>query len=1062
MRAALALVGLWAYLITLGHCRAAALEPVRIGVVFSETGPMQSSEQPLLAAMRTAIDEVNESGGISGRRLEAIVRDGASDPQVAARQVQDLITTEKVNAVFACWTSACRKAVMRVIELNKSVLFYPVQYEGTGTGEKPLDPSPRVVYSGAAPNQQLAPAVIWALAETPSPKVFLIGSDYVFSRSANALMRPLIKALGGQVVGEEYQPLGKADFGKLPQWLAETNPNIILNTVNGIDNASLFEALSHLDPDGRRYLTISFSVEETQIRQIGAGRFTGRYAAWNYFHDTGNARLRTFLPSFRRYFQSDDIQTSDPVEAAYVQLKIFADAARRAGSTDPDAVLAAVRGLVVQGFQETMRVDPDNRHLWKSAQIRRFSRRGIFEPVWTAAYPIRPDAAPDFANSTGAVMPTGRPMSDADARRLLAASDTNDKINALLHYKDASPLELPVELAGRLLSTNVSWSEQALAARLLVRNGGSSAQQQLAKALRSISDRNFSLLVLLELASLDHPVEADKTLLQAIGEILTAKFDPVTTRAAISALSAFKQVPDQLLVQAASEGGSRDDPSIAVGGLRLLAAQSFYPPGIFTGIGSIVNRQDFPSAPGLSDALCQTLASIGASYISSPPAGGRDAFVQFAEHMPSFFNSRCPAVSEQSHTLQGLASQDWLRKYMPKSASDFIQIFAILVAIGLVCWVLLASVWLFIAPASGIRRFRPFGSWQLKILPHGVDWFEQLDFTRRLLQPLAARERALDSWVRVNRPALVNCALPEDVRAPYQPMLVEMEVSGARSYVVSDVDYFKTLLSDGSFGAEIIGEGGVGKTAFAAALLQAANSREFAGRECIGIFLPARTIDAPEKLESLIAAVQRRVCAELRRNRQLHAGQRLETDDTDFVRLLLSKGRLVVAVDDLPRFLNEKWPPAASLEFREALGNFFYTGRVSVATLERRIKPQLIDRPRLLTFIDSYLAGQGDGPMSEADRADSLRGIDSLFANRDRVPALFARLVGDAMLGRRREKGLVADLQLAVPISSWNLCVKPLKICLATITPGSMLVNTGVPSGRSPGLAFAAASKSPR
>ena len=725
MRAALALVGLWAYLITLGHCRAAALEPVRIGVVFSETGPMQSSEQPLLAAMRTAIDEVNESGGISGRRLEAIVRDGASDPQVAARQVQDLITTEKVNAVFACWTSACRKAVMRVIESNKSVLFYPVQYEGTGTGEKPLDPSPRVVYSGAAPNQQLAPAVIWALAETPSPKVFLIGSDYVFPRSANALMRPLIKALGGQVVGEEYQPLGKADFGKLPQWLAETNPNIILNTVNGIDNASLFEALSHLDPDGRRYLTISFSVEETQIRQIGAGRFTGRYAAWNYFHDTGNARLRTFLPSFRRYFQSDDIQTSDPVEAAYVQLKIFADAARRAGSTDPDAVLAAVRGLVVQGFQETMRVDPDNRHLWKSAQIRRFSRRGIFEPVWTAAYPIRPDAAPDFANSTGAVMPTGRPMSDADARRLLAASDTNDKINALLHYKDASPLELPVELAGRLLSTNVSWSEQALAARLLVRNGGSSAQQQLAKALRSISDRNFSLLVLLELASLDHPVEADKTLLQAIGEILTAKFDPVTTRAAISALSAFKQVPDQLLVQAASEGGSRDDPSIAVGGLRLLAAQSFYPPGIFTGIGFICESPGFSiSAWIVRCALPDAGLHWRELYFISACRRARRLRPICGAYALFFFNSRCPAVSEQSHTLQGLASQDWLRKYMPKSASDFIQIFAILVAIGLVCWVLLASVWLFIAPASGIRRFRPFGSWQLKILPHGVDWFE--------------------------------------------------------------------------------------------------------------------------------------------------------------------------------------------------------------------------------------------------------------------------------------------------------------------------------------------------
>ena len=227
----------------------------------------------------------------------------------------------------------------------------------------------------------------------------------MFPRSANAQIRELATRLGGTVVGERYEPLGTADFSRLQTQLAASRPDVIFNTVNGLDNASLFDALSRADPTGQRYLTISFSVEETQVREIGAGRFVNRYAAWNYFHDAGNPRLADFLPRYREYLGADDAQTSDPVEAAYLQIMIFAEAARRAGSVAPDDVLRAARGLVLQGFTGPVRVDPDNQHLWKHVEIRRFGSHRVFDPVWNSGYPIRPDPAPALTATASVVHP---------------------------------------------------------------------------------------------------------------------------------------------------------------------------------------------------------------------------------------------------------------------------------------------------------------------------------------------------------------------------------------------------------------------------------------------------------------------------------------------------------------------------------------------------------------------------------------------------------------------------------------------------------------------------------
>jgi len=368
-------------------CSRPEATPIRVGILHSMNGTLAISTRPVVDATLLAIEEINAQGGLLGRPLESVIADGGSDSDSFAAEAERLITQEKVSVVFGCWTSSSRKAVGPVFEKHNHLLFYPVQYEG-------LEQSPNIVYNGATPNQQVMPAVSYALANF-GPRVFLVGSDYVFPRTANALIRDQVAALGGEVVGEMYIPLGGKNVGPVVDAVMKAAPDVIFNTVNGDSNIPLFSALREAGVTPDRLPVVSFSISETELPHLGAGAMAGNYAAWNYFQSVDTPENRAFLEKFRARFGSDRV-VSDPLEAAYFGVLLWAQAVRSAGSAEPAAVLAKIRGQGMRAPGGLAYIDATTQHTWKYARIGRIRPDGQFDVVWSSDKPVRPMPFPLF------------------------------------------------------------------------------------------------------------------------------------------------------------------------------------------------------------------------------------------------------------------------------------------------------------------------------------------------------------------------------------------------------------------------------------------------------------------------------------------------------------------------------------------------------------------------------------------------------------------------------------------------------------------------------------------
>ena len=357
--------------------------PIKVGVLHSLTGTMAFSERGLVDAATLAIEQINAAGGLLGRPLQPVVVDGASNWGRFALEAERLINNIKVPVIFGCWTSACRKAVKPVVEEYNHLLFYPVQYEG-------LEQSPNIIYTGASPNQQIIPSVHWAL-ENIGKRVLLVGSDYIFPRTANMMIKDLLKVNQIKPLGEYYLPLGTTDVTTVINEINRLKPDLILNTINGDTNIAFFKGLQKLD----KTVVLSYSIAEPEVQHIGKELMTGHYAAWNYFQSIESAENKKFVNAFRQRFGQDRL-ISDPMEATYIGILLWAQAVTIANTVDPNAVriklnrqsLAAPGGIVV--------IDSSSQHLWKTVRIGRINTEGQFDIVWSSENPVRPYPFPSY------------------------------------------------------------------------------------------------------------------------------------------------------------------------------------------------------------------------------------------------------------------------------------------------------------------------------------------------------------------------------------------------------------------------------------------------------------------------------------------------------------------------------------------------------------------------------------------------------------------------------------------------------------------------------------------
>lgn len=357
-------------------------DTIKVGILHSLSGTMAISEVSVKDAELMAIEEINASGGLLGKKIEPVIEDGASNWTTFAEKAKKLLQKDKVATVFGCWTSASRKAVLPVFEENKGLLWYPVQYEG-------MEASPNIFYTGAAPNQQIVPAVEWLL-QNKGKKMFLLGSDYVFPRTANKIIKEQLKAMGGELIAEEYTPLGHTDYSTIINKIKASKPDIVFNTLNGDSNVAFFKQLKDAGITAKDLTTCSVSVAEEEVRGIGADNLKGHLVSWNYYQTTDTPENKEFVKKYKAKYGADRV-TDDPIEAAYIAVHLWAQAVTKAGTTDIEKVKEAAKGIEFQAPEGLVKIEGENQHIWKPVRIGEVTEDGLIKEIWSTGKTVRPD-----------------------------------------------------------------------------------------------------------------------------------------------------------------------------------------------------------------------------------------------------------------------------------------------------------------------------------------------------------------------------------------------------------------------------------------------------------------------------------------------------------------------------------------------------------------------------------------------------------------------------------------------------------------------------------------------
>jgi len=389
-------VGLAGYLVQKPSAEAAARGPIVIGLLQALSGPMATSEAPLVAAVKLAVEEINADGGLLGRGVALKIEDTRSDPRVAAAVAERLISVDRAVALFGCWSSACRQAVKPVVETHRHLLFYPLAYEG-------MEQSAHVIYTGATPNQQLLPAADWAM-HGFGRRVYLIGTDGLYARRVHAILRDFIQLSGGQVLGDRYLQLGSSDMGGMMADLQKLQPDVVLSTIGGDSNRAFFDALVAAGMTDLPLL--SFSAAEPEMKAFDGGRLDRHFTAWSYLQSQPGPANEAFLARLRRS-QGEAAQASDPAVSAYVAVRLWAAAVREVGSPQTDVVNANVLQQTVAAPHGFAAVDSQTRHLWRQLRIAQVRPGGLLSEVMTVPRYIRPEPWPSFRSTEYwmAVMP---------------------------------------------------------------------------------------------------------------------------------------------------------------------------------------------------------------------------------------------------------------------------------------------------------------------------------------------------------------------------------------------------------------------------------------------------------------------------------------------------------------------------------------------------------------------------------------------------------------------------------------------------------------------------------
>jgi urea transport system substrate-binding protein len=384
-----------AAVLALGSATASAADTIKIGVLHSLSGTMAISETTLKDTVLMMIDEQNKKGGVLGKKLEAVVVDPASNWPLFAEKAAELLEKDKVAVVFGCWTSVSRKSVLPVFEKDKGLLFYPVQYEGE-------ESSKDVIYTGAAPNQQAIPAVDYLMKDVGVKRWVLEGTDYVYPRTTNKILEAYLQQKGvkPEDILINYTPFGFSDWtsevAKIKAFGSAGKKTAVVSTINGDANVPFYKELGNQKISAEDIPVVAFSVGEEELSGLDAKPLVGHLAAWNYFMSVNSPANKEWIAKWHAFTKNPKRTFNDPMEATVIGFQLWVKAVEKAGSADPQKVIAALPGLEVPNLTGGFAKVLPNHHITKPVYIGEIRSDGQFNVVWKTDKEVPGDAWSDF------------------------------------------------------------------------------------------------------------------------------------------------------------------------------------------------------------------------------------------------------------------------------------------------------------------------------------------------------------------------------------------------------------------------------------------------------------------------------------------------------------------------------------------------------------------------------------------------------------------------------------------------------------------------------------------
>jgi len=381
--------------LALGSATASAEDTIKIGVLHSLSGTMAISETTLKDTVLMMIDEQNKKGGVLGKKLEAVVVDPASNWPLFAEKAAELLEKDKVSVVFGCWTSVSRKSVLPVFEKDKGLLFYPVQYEGE-------ESSKDVIYTGAAPNQQAIPAVDYLMKDVGVKRWVLEGTDYVYPRTTNKILEAYLQQKGvkPEDIVVNYTPFGFSDWtsevAKIKAFGSTGKKTAVVSTINGDANVPFYKELGNQKISAEDIPVVAFSVGEEELSGLDAKPLVGHLAAWNYFMSINSPINKEWIAKWHAFTKNPKRTFNDPMEATVIGFQLWVKAVQKAGTTDPEKVIAALPGLEVPNLTGGFAKVLPNHHITKPVYIGEIRPDGQFDVVWKTDKEVPGDAWSDF------------------------------------------------------------------------------------------------------------------------------------------------------------------------------------------------------------------------------------------------------------------------------------------------------------------------------------------------------------------------------------------------------------------------------------------------------------------------------------------------------------------------------------------------------------------------------------------------------------------------------------------------------------------------------------------